>query len=52
MRPEQLEDEREHMSADYFAQEFLCQFVDNGTELFATELLENALDDELEPVFC
>jgi len=52
VRPEQLEDEREHMSADYFAQEFLCQFVDNGTELFATELLENALDDELEPLFC
>ena len=30
----------------WFAQEYLCEFVDNGSQLFGRELVEQALDDE------
>jgi hypothetical protein len=49
--PEFLEEEREEMGPLWFQQEYLCEFVDNGTEVFGRALVEGALDDELEPVF-
>lgn len=43
VRAEQLEEERELMGAAYFEQEYLCRFVDNGTQVFRMELIEQAL---------
>ena len=34
----------------WFQQEYLCEFVDNGTEVFGRALVEGALDDALEPL--
>ena len=45
-----LEEERTEMGALWFQQEYLCEFVDNGTEVFGRALVENALDDGLEPL--
>ena len=38
------------MGPQWFRQEYLCEFVDNGTEVFGRVLVENALDDGLEPL--
>jgi hypothetical protein len=45
-----LEEERLAMGAAWFEQEYLCGFVDNGTEVFGRELVENALDDQIKPI--
>ena len=50
IRPEQVEKEREKLGKAGFAQDFLCQFVDNGSTMFATEMLEAALDDTVTPL--
>ena len=39
---EQLEEERSLLGGAYFEQEFLCKFVDNGTQVFCTQLVEQA----------
>jgi hypothetical protein len=46
-----LEEERRSLGPAWFAQEYLCEFVDNGMEVFARGLVEGALDDSLEPFF-
>jgi hypothetical protein len=46
-----LEEERAALGALWFQQEYLCEFVDNGMEVFGRALVEGALDDELEPLF-
>jgi Terminase large subunit, T4likevirus-type, N-terminal len=45
-----LEEERSELGALWFQQEYLCEFVDNGTEVFGRALVEEALDDDLEPL--
>jgi hypothetical protein len=45
-----LEEERAELGALWFQQEYLCEFVDNGTEVFGRALVEGALDDALEPL--
>jgi hypothetical protein len=45
-----LEEERAALGALWFQQEYLCEFVDNGTEVFGRGLVEGALDDALEPL--
>jgi hypothetical protein len=45
-----LEEERSQMGTLWFRQEYLCEFVDNGTEVFGRDLVERALDDEAEPL--
>ena len=38
--------ERSGTDAGWFAQEYLCRFVDNGAQMFTRDLLDQALDDE------
>ena len=45
-----LEEERAHMDAAWFRQEYLCEFIEGVRELFGRDLVEDALDDELEPM--
>ena len=44
-----LEEERRELGNAWFRQEYLCEFVDNGCGLFERDMVEAALDDELEP---
>jgi hypothetical protein len=46
--PEWLERERRSIGAAWFAQEYLCGFVDNGSAVFGRELVEDAFDAEAE----
>ena len=43
-----LEEERGQLGPLWFRQEYLCEFVDNGSAVFQRELLEQALDEEVE----
>lgn len=45
-----LEEERSSLGAEWFRQEYLCEFVDDGTMLFSRELVEAAIDYDLEPI--
>lgn len=45
-----LEEERRAMGATWFDQEYCCGFVDNGTSVFARDVVEAALDDSVEPL--
>ena len=42
-----LEEEREHLGQLWFRQEYGCEFVDNGQQLFGSEMLEGALDNSV-----
>jgi hypothetical protein len=44
--PEFLEEERAEQGAMWFEQEYMGEFVDNGSEVFARKLVEDALDDD------
>ncbi len=46
-----LEGERRQKGGDWFRQEYLCEFVDSGTEIFGRELVERALDPTMKPLF-
>jgi hypothetical protein len=48
--PAFLEEERSAMGPAWFEQEYLCKFVDNGSEVFSRDLVEAALDDSIEPL--
>jgi hypothetical protein len=41
-----LEEERSEQGAAWFEQEYMGEFVDNGSEVFARKLVEDALDAE------
>jgi hypothetical protein len=41
-----LEEERSELGAAWFGQEYMGEFVDNGSEVFGRDLVEGALDDE------
>lgn len=45
--PEFLAEERSELGPLWFAQEYLCEFVDNGSNWFARALIESALSDDL-----
>jgi hypothetical protein len=45
-----LEEERGALGPVWFRQEYLCEFVDNGNAVFGRDLVERALDDDLEPL--
>jgi hypothetical protein len=46
-----LEEERREMGAAWFGQEYMAEFVDNGSAVFGRDLVEAALDDDLEPLW-
>jgi hypothetical protein len=41
-----LEEERRELGCTWFAQEYLCEFVDNGTEWFGRGMVEGALSGD------
>jgi hypothetical protein len=43
-----LEDEQASMGAAWVRQEYFCEFVDSGGTVFAREIVEAAVDDEIE----
>jgi hypothetical protein len=45
-----LEEERAAMGPVWFEQEYLCAFIDNGSEMFGRDLVESAMDDSVEPL--
>ena len=47
----ELQEELESMDELWFRQEYLCEFVDELTMVFATELVSQAMSDEVKPLF-
>ena len=45
-----LEEQRSVMGIDSFRQEHMCEFVGSGVGSFDRDLVEAALDDDLEPI--
>jgi len=45
-----LEGERRAVGAQWFAQEYMGEFVDNGMEVFGRDLVERAVDDGFGPL--
>jgi hypothetical protein len=45
-----LEGERSRLGAEWFRQEYLCEFVDDGKMLFTREVVEAAIDDDQQPI--
>ena len=45
-----LEEEREDLGQLWFRQEYLCEFVENGSGVFDRDVVEGALTDELVPL--
>jgi len=46
-----LEEERREMGAAWFQQEYMAEFVDNGSTVFARDVVERAIDDDVEPLW-
>src|SRR5580704_14882582 len=46
-----LEEERREMGAAWFGQEYMGEFVDNGSSVFGRDLVEAAIDDSVEPLW-
>jgi len=51
IKPAFLERERRGMGALWFAQEYMGEFVDNGSTLFGSGAVEKAMDDGVELLF-
>jgi hypothetical protein len=45
-----VERQRSALGVEWFRQEHLCEFVSNGMEVFDRDIVEAALDDEVEPL--
>ena len=45
-----LEEERRAMGAEWFEQEYMCGFTVNGAAMFGREMVEAAIDDNVEPL--
>ena len=46
-----LEEERREMGAAWFGQEYMAEFIDNGDAVFGRELVDRALDDDVDPIW-
>lgn len=46
-----LDEERRSLGEAWFRQEYCCEFIDNETRLFSDELIQRALDKDLEVLF-
>ncbi len=46
-----LDREREELGAAWIAQEYMCEFVENGSGVFNRDVVEEAITDDLEPLF-
>jgi hypothetical protein len=45
-----LEEQRSVMGMDWFQQEHMCEFIGSGCGVFDRDLIEAALDDDVEPI--
>ena len=45
------EEERREMGAAWFQQEYMAELVDNGSAVFGRDVVERAIDDDLEPLW-
>jgi hypothetical protein len=46
-----LEEERREMGTAWFQQEYMAEFVDNGSAVFERDVVERAIDPEVEPLW-
>jgi hypothetical protein len=46
-----LESERRDLGELQYRQEYLCEFIDDGESVFASELVERAFSDDVRPLF-
>ena len=46
-----LEEERREMGAAWFQQEYMAEFIDNGSTVFGRDVVEAAIDDDVEPLW-
>jgi hypothetical protein len=46
-----LEEEQRVLGEQWFAQEYMCEFTDNGQSLFPRDLVESVLRDNIHPLF-
>jgi len=46
-----LEEERQALGRYWFRQEYLCEFVETADQIFGHDLVANALDDDIKPLF-
>ena len=46
-----LNEERRVLGERWFAQEYLCEFTDNGQSLFPRDLVESVMRDDVDPLF-
>jgi len=46
-----LEKERRDLGAAWFQQEYMAEFIENGSEVFARDLVERAISDDVEPLW-
>jgi hypothetical protein len=49
--PEFLEEEKRNMPAPWFEQEYMCRFVEAQDQVFGYEEVQDALDEEVRPLF-
>ncbi len=45
-----LEEERRRQGSDWVRQEYFCEFIEDGGQMFSRDLVRGALDDSLEPL--
>jgi hypothetical protein len=50
IEPDFLAEELEELGEDKFRREYLCEFLDSGTELFGREAIEDAFDGSVRPL--
>jgi hypothetical protein len=46
-----LEEERREMGAAWFGQEYMTEFIDNGEAVFGRDVVDNAFDDDVDPLW-
>ena len=49
--PEFLEEERQSLGEWWYRQEYFCEFMDTVDQVFATEVVERAVTEEVKPLF-
>jgi hypothetical protein len=45
-----LEEERRRQGSDWVRQEYFCEFIEDGSQMFSRDLVRRSLDDALEPL--
>src|SRR5262249_14269221 len=51
IKPEFLPEERKQLGEFMFSQEYLCEFLDQQTSVFSSELVEASLSEEVQPLW-